>query len=262
MDSKKVVFIAIVAGLFFYPLFGQEKNYQDDAFNIIGQWVRLGHSGPIGLTFHENGLVEVDFGVNGEADVVSSYVISGELIRFEDHQGLECPEVGTYLIKGNQYYAALDLVDDDCGGRIKTTMGIWIRPGFQEYLPELNERISQTGSPEDILTRARIFMAIGAADRAKADLDSYIELDQSNARVFVNRAGSRFPADLPGVIEDCNQAITLEPDNKNAYFLRGLALYETGEMEKACEDFSKAIELGFSVLRVAEYEKCKEFWQE
>jgi tetratricopeptide (TPR) repeat protein len=59
---------------------------------------------------------------------------------------------------------------------------------------------------------------------------------------------------------DCNKAISLEPDNKNAYFLRGLARYELGEQEEGCEDFNKAIELGFSVLRIAEQEKCIDYW--
>jgi hypothetical protein len=34
-----------------------------------------------------------------------------------------------------------------------------------------------------------------------------------------------------------------------------------GEKEQACEDFSKAIELGFSVLRVAEQEICFDYWK-
>ncbi|MFO7977635.1 MAG: hypothetical protein R6U64_03170, partial [Bacteroidales bacterium] len=62
------------------------------------------------------------------------------------------------------------------------------------------------------------------------------------------------------VVADSNRAILLDPDNKNAYFLRGLARYELGEQEQGCEDFSRAIDLGFSVLRVAEQERCVEYW--
>jgi hypothetical protein len=39
-----------------------------------------------------------------------------------------------------------------------------------------------------------------------------------------------------------------------------LARYESGEQEQGCEDFSKAIELGFSILRIAEQERCIDFW--
>jgi tetratricopeptide (TPR) repeat protein len=111
------------------------------------------------------------------------------------------------------------------------------------------------------LSRARIYLATGTSDKAKEDFDSYLLTDTLDARVYINRAGTRFPIDLSGVVSDCNKAIFIEPDNKNAYFLRGLARYELGEKEQGCEDFSKAIELGFSVLRIAEQEKCIDFWE-
>jgi tetratricopeptide (TPR) repeat protein len=95
---------------------------------------------------------------------------------------------------------------------------------------------------------------------AQDDFDTYLLADTLNAGVFVNRAGTKFPYDLNGVVFDCNKAISLDPTNKNAYFLRGLARYELGEEEQGCEDFSKAIDLGFSVLRIAEQEKCSDFW--
>ena len=67
---------------------------------------------------------------------------------------------------------------------------------------------------------------------------------------------------MEGVVFDCNKAISIDPNSKNAYFLRGIARYELGEKEQGCEGFSKAIELGFSILRIAEQEKCAEFWDE
>ena len=50
--------------------------------------------------------------------------------------------------------------------------------------------------------------------------------------------------------------------DKEGLISLGLARYELGEKEQACEDFRKAIELGFSVLRVAEQQRCPEFWDE
>ncbi|NCC88511.1 MAG: tetratricopeptide repeat protein, partial [Clostridia bacterium] len=95
---------------------------------------------------------------------------------------------------------------------------------------------------------------------AKDNFDQYLSTDSLDARVYVNRAGTRFPGDLSGVIQDCSKAIALDPQNKNAYFLRGLAHYELGQKEQGCRDFEKAIELGFSVLRIAEQERCIDFW--
>jgi len=76
-----------------------------------------------------------------------------------------------------------------------------------------------------------------------------------------DRVGTRFPGDMEGAIEDCSKALDLEPCNKNAYFLRGLASYELGHKEQACEDFYRAIELGFDILKEVEYEKCAEYWE-
>jgi len=228
--------------------------------SILGQWVRIGQTGPISLDFKENGIVEGDFGNDQTIDIISKYKIINDTINFRDEEGQMCPGNGSYTIYKNDYYLAFDLVDDNCNGRIKTTMGYWTRPNFNELLKELDKKISDSPSTAMYLNRARLFMAIGNSQNAKSNFDIYLESDTTNARVYINRAGTRFPDDMKGVVIDCNKAINLNPDNKNAYFLRGLALYELGEKKQACEDFSKAIELGFSILRIAEQKKCDEYW--
>jgi tetratricopeptide (TPR) repeat protein len=171
-----------------------------------------------------------------------------------------CQDIGQYKVYQTKYYVSFDLIDDDCGGRIKTTMGFWTKPNFNDFLKTLDDEIAKSPNPDLYLSRARIYLATGMTNKAKDDFDNYLLTDTLDARVYINRAGTRFPNDLIGVVSDCNKAISLEPDNKNAYFLRGLARYELGEKEQGCEDFSKAIELGFSVLRIAEQEKCIDFW--
>lgn len=228
---------------------------------IIGKWVRITHSGPVGLEFKADGEVEVDFGNDGSTDVVTGYKFNKDTIWFIDKEGEMCPEAGVYRMEGNECYLSFDLVDDMCNGRVKMTMGFWTRPGFEELLGELSAKLSDTGNPELNLTRARIYLATGNATNARADLDMFIRHDSANARAYINRAGTRFPVDMKGVVSDCDKAIQLEPGNKNAWFLRGLAHYELGEKEKACEDFSMAIDLGFSILRIAEEQRCREFWK-
>lgn len=139
-------------------------------------------------------------------------------------------------------------------------MGFWTKPNFRELLAELSQKISTNKNPDLNLTRARIYLALGKSKEAKADLDVYLKQNPNDARALVNRAGTRFPADMKGAVGDCNKAIVLEPDNKNAYFLRGLAKYELGEKEQACDDFSRAIELGFSILQIAEEQRCAGIW--
>lgn len=227
---------------------------------ILGTWIKSGPAGETAFTFKENGIVEGDFGKDGAIDIKAVFSIHGDTISFADKEGVTCPNIGTYKMYQSKYYTSFDLIDDDCGGRIKNTIGFWTRPNFEDFFNELDKKIKDNPEIEDYLSRARIFLAIGASSNAKKDFDIYIEENPNDARVFVNRAATRFPNDLSGVVFDCNKAIDLDSKNKYAYFLRGLARYDLGEKAEACTDFEKAIDLGFSVLRIAEEHRCSEFW--
>lgn len=265
MNTKIIILVLLIIGLISGCNQGTRKENLKDVKTdnaIIGKWVRVGHSGPIGFNFKDNGLVEGDFGIDESIDVVAGYELKGDTIKFTDKEGQMCQGYGLYKVYQTDYYLAFDLIEDDCGGRIKQTMGFWTQPDFEEVITILDKEISSAPKPESYLNRARIYMAVGRPKQARGDFDNYILSDSLNARVYVNRAATRFPDDMEGVVFDCNKAISLEPNNRNAYFLRGLARYELGEKERGCKDFNKAIELGFSVLKIAEQEKCSEFWNE
>lgn len=239
----------------------QKKQIGIDPENsVTGKWIRMGPTGPIGFNFKDNGLIETDFNNDDKIDVVTKYELSGDTIKFIDKEGKMCQTNGQYKMYLTEYYLSFDLLNDDCGGRIKTTMGFWTKPTFNDLIKELDYKISKSNSPKLHLNRARIFMAMGRVNKAREDFDTYLLTDSLDARVYVNRAATRFPNDLIGVVSDCNKAISIEPENKNAYFLRGLSRYELGEKELGCDDFTNAIELGFSVLRIAEQEKCAAYW--
>ncbi|SHI54830.1 hypothetical protein SAMN05444280_103104 [Tangfeifania diversioriginum] len=227
---------------------------------VEGKWVRMTQTGPVALEFRDDGKVEVDFGIDQNTDVVTDYQINGKTISFNDKEGAMCPEPGVYKFENNDYYLSFDLVDDMCNGRIKMTMGFWTKPNFEELLGELSQKIWEKEQPELILKRARIYLALGKSAEAKTDLDVYLQQNPDDARALINRAGTRFPNDMQGVVSDCNKTIELEPGNKNAWFLRGLANWELGFKEKACDDFTRAIDLGFSILRIAEEQRCSEYW--
>lgn len=257
---KKTIQLLFFTFLFCGIINAQQQNTSNE---LTGKWVKLDHSGPIALEFKPNGTAEVDFGNDQNIDVVTGYEIDKHTITFNDKEGAMCQRPGIYKLEKNKYYLSFDLVDDMCNGRIKMTMGFWTKPNFEEVIAELSQNISDTESPDMYLTRARIKMALGKSKEAKDDLDIYIEQNPDDARALINRAGTRFPfpEQIEDAIDDCNRAIQLEPGNKNAYFMRGLALYNLGQKEKACEDFSKAIDLGFSILRIAEKQRCAEFWE-
>ncbi len=229
--------------------------------DITGKWVRIGQMGPMALDFKTDGMVEGDLGNDQTIDIVSRYSIREGEISFKDQKGVACPEPGRYQLYTSEYYISFDLIEDNCAGRLRSTMGFWVRPDFKDRLEGLSEKIASDADPEDYLNRGRMYLATGKPDLAGKDFDEYISHNPSDARVFVNRAATRMNKDPEGVISDCTRALDLEPDNKNAYFLRGLARYGRGNKEGACEDFYRAIELGFNILKEAEYEKCAEFWK-
>jgi len=264
MKNKLFLLIALLAGITFAGNAHTERNNQSTATpenSLIGKWVRIGQAGPVAFEFKANGMVEGDFGNDQTVDVVTGYELSGDTVKFIDKEWQMCQGYGLYKVFQTEYYVSFDLIEDECGGRISTTMGFWTRPEFKDFLKTLDDEISKSPKPENYLARARILLATGMVKQAKDDFDHYLLTDTLDARVYVNRAGTRFPNDLKGVVSDCDKAISLDPTQKNAYFLRGLARYELGEKEQGCEDFSKAIELGFSALRIAEEEKCIEYWE-
>jgi len=259
---KANLLLVVFAGLFLCVFAGAEYETNKPAKDnlIEGKWVRLTQSGPVGLEFNGDGTIEVDFGIDGTVDVVSEYKMRNDTIFFMDKKGEMCPEPGIYKLEITDCYAVFDLIDDMCNGRIKMTMGFWTRPDFDQLIGELSEKIEASDNPELYLKRARIALALGKSQEAGSDLEVYLQQNPNDARALINRAGTRFPDDMEGVISDCNKAIALKPENKNAWFLRGLVNWELGFKEKACDDFSRAIELGFSILRIAEEQRCSEYW--
>ena len=237
----------------------QTLNNQNEN-EIVGEWLRMTYNGPVRINFKPDGIVEYDFGNTKKIDVTSSYQLKQDTIIFMDKEGDTCPEKGVYKLNVNKYYLAFGLIDDNCGGRIKKVSAFWVKPDHKKSLHELNSRISKTNSTDARLNRARMYMAMNQPKKAKPDFDYYINHEDASARIYVNRAATCFPDDMKGVVDDCNIAINIDPKNKNAYFLKGLALFDMGEKEKACESFKNAIESGFSILKVAERARCSEYW--
>ena len=228
--------------------------------SIIGVWKHMSPNGPVKINFKENGVVETDLGDDNTVDVISNYVVKADTIEFFDKDGKSCPNSGIYKVYNRGYTVAFDVLDDLCNGRIKSTSGFWVRPNHMEQISQLNTIIEKTNDIEFILHRGRMYLALTNYKLAKKDFNTYIKKDSSDAKVFINRAATRFPSGFKGIVYDCNKAIALDSTDKNAYFLRGIAYYGLDEKQKGCDDFQKSIDLGFEILKEAEYNKCKEYW--
>lgn len=263
---KKLVLITIISITIFSScdlnFESKEKKTEKIDSPILGEWIKNGHGRELMLNFKSNSLVEGEFVGNSTIRPVVKFFINNDTIHFLDKEGYTCKGVGTYKIYQTEYYISFDVIDDKCAGRIKTLSGFWTRPEYKDYLTKLDNEISNSSDPELLLNRGRIFMAVGNSKKAKMDFDKYILIDSTNPRVYIHRAATRFPDDLKGVIFDCNKSIAIDPGNKYAFFLRGSAHYDLGYEERGCEDFKKAIRLGFTILKRAEQQKCKEYWTE
>ena len=154
---------------------------QQDKFEVqerlMGKWVRNGITGPIALIFKKDAKVDVDFGNDGSVDVSSIYRISDEKITFIDENDAMCHEPGKYrIVDVNKYYLTIDMDQDNCGGRIKSTIGHWTKSNSKDLIKELSAKLANEPKPDLLLTRSRVFLALGERSEATADLDSYINV--------------------------------------------------------------------------------------
>lgn len=80
---------------------------------------------------------------------------------------------------------------------------------------------------------------------ALIDVNTAILLDDSNYVAYDSKQEILFNMqDFKGCIENCTKAIILNPSLKNSFLFRGRAKYKLGQRIGACEDWSKAGELG------------------
>jgi len=93
---------------------------------------------------------------------------------------------------------------------------------------------------------------------ALIDLNRSIELDPLNWVAYDSRQETKFALnDLKGCLDDCNQALTFNPKLSNSYFYRGRVNYRLGKKTEACDDWSKAGELGLEKAYEAISSYCK-----
>jgi tetratricopeptide (TPR) repeat protein len=95
------------------------------------------------------------------------------------------------------------------------------------------------------LNRATVRAAAGDADTALEDMARAITLDPKRALLFKTRGEiiHHLGQDPRAAIADFTRAIDLEPDYRDAYFKRAVALEDSGDLAAALRDYSKALDL-------------------
>lgn len=95
--------------------------------------------------------------------------------------------------------------------------------------------------------RAAAYTAVQKYDEALADLTQAIRFSkEKSAKTFINRSAIYFNAGLlDDALTDINAAIELEPDNAEAYWIRGTIHHFQKQADASQRDLQKARDLGF-----------------
>lgn len=94
---------------------------------------------------------------------------------------------------------------------------------------------------------------------ALLSINNAIELDASSAPVYmVNKAKMEYLLkDFDNSLRDYNLAIDRKPDNNLAYYGRGILQLSLKDTAGACNDFNKALELGYTKAEAEMNKYCK-----
>jgi tetratricopeptide (TPR) repeat protein len=101
---------------------------------------------------------------------------------------------------------------------------------------------------EDLLIEAATWELFGDLERALSRCSLAIAVDPDYSEAYLRRAWVclRFPnyqQYLDQVIEDCTRALELDPSKVDAYNNRGRAYSRQGNLENACLDYAKTLQL-------------------
>jgi tetratricopeptide (TPR) repeat protein len=100
------------------------------------------------------------------------------------------------------------------------------------------------------LTAARYNRGVGyllldRPDRAESDFSAVLRREPEDAGALLNRARAREAQGRPGVLEDFDRAVAVDPEWPRAWAFRGLHHEKAGRIEAANADFLRAYDLGF-----------------
>lgn len=109
----------------------------------------------------------------------------------------------------------------------------------------MDEGMSQRDRAGTYVNRGIVLMHRGDYERAMADFDTAIRLQPTLAEGHINRGGALLAqSDYAAALEAINRGLALNPEEPaRAYYNRGVAHEELGQIREAYEDYSRAAEL-------------------
>ena len=108
---------------------------------------------------------------------------------------------------------------------------------------------------EAYFARGNAFMKLNNLKSALDDFTMVIRLNQNHFGAWQNRAIIKGNLnDFQGALKDIDSAISLNPNFAASYYLRGIALFETGK--DGCDDLAKSYSLGYMAAKKAMTHYC------
>ncbi|HNW76995.1 MAG TPA: tetratricopeptide repeat protein [Bacteroidales bacterium] len=107
-----------------------------------------------------------------------------------------------------------------------------------------------------IFARGTVYMRKNEWVLAFDDFTRVLHYDPEHFGALQNRAIIRGGQnDFRGALEDLNMAVRVDPGTASTYYLRGIALFETGD--NGCDDLRKALNMGYDKARQALVYYCE-----
>ncbi len=119
---------------------------------------------------------------------------------------------------------------------------IFVSRGDKQAAAREADLMARDGSKSDYaqVAAARVYAKLGMHKEAAAAFDRALAISP-DAYVYVNRAQSRPRSDIAGKLADLDQALKLEPDNREALAIKAGVLRRKGDHQAALKLYEQAI---------------------
>lgn len=164
------------------------------------------------------------------------------------NRGLAHYRRGSFDEASADFTQLLRITPHDPRARYNRGLAKAAQAAYREAIVDYGEALRQA-SPQDRQTLAQIYTDRGLAELlvddqrgAIADLTQAIQLDNSNARAYLNRACAYHrDGNLAAALNDFDQAIAIQPTYAEAYFGRAMVRQQRGEGGSAIADLRESV---------------------
>lgn len=110
---------------------------------------------------------------------------------------------------------------------------------------------------QTLLEKANTLIDAGKKVQAKTVVEKAYEINNKNIEVLALKGFLHYELDeYQNAINTYDQLLKLDDKNAEGFYYRGMAYTDLQDMKKACEDFTKAKELGYKLARLQYQQFC------